>query len=215
MALGIFDARFERSLEVDASLYAIRDYGVLADVDKYRIKMLDYEDLLERQAAVTRDLRRWCNTITPIRWRLADAQARRRVHPYLQGLLPIPKPPCYITTDPEIFQNPTLSLREAIILDAAAGTDESARPWYHDTLGRTFSFSDHPSPRCPYCRMTTHSLQDCPNPHTHCRVAISCIIPTGHHNYRSNCPYANAHITDNNDEEGYVGHQDEEDNGEA
>ena len=63
--------------------------------------------------------------------------------------------------------------------------------------------------------MTNHSLQDCPDPHTRCRVAISCIIPTGHRNYRGNCPYANAHITDNNNEEGYVGHQDEEDNGEA
>ena len=214
-ALGIFDARYTRSLEVDASLYAIRDFGVLADVDKYRIKMLDYEDLLGRQEALTRDLRQWRDTITPIRRRLTEAQARRRVHPYLQGLIPIPKPPRYISTGAKIFQNPTLSLREAIILDAAAGTDEASRPWYHNTFGRTFSFSDHPNPRCPYCRTTNHSFQDCPDPHVRCRVAISCIIPTTHRNYGRNCPYAFNHITDNNDEEGYVGHQDEEDDGEA
>ena len=226
-ALGIFDARYVRSLEVDASLYALCDYGVLADVDKYRIKMLDYEDLLERQEAVTRDLRQWRDAITPIWRRLTDAQARRRVHPYLQGLLPIPKPPRYITTDLEIFQHPTLSLREAVILDAAAGTDEAARPWYHDTLGRAFSFSDHPIPRCPYCRTINHSPQNCPDPHVRCVLAISCIIPTGHRNYSVNCPYSNSHITDNNNEEryipvpdntsteGYVGHQDEEDDGES
>ena len=41
-----------------------------------------------------------------------SVQARRHVHPYLQGLLPIPRPPCYIATDPEIFQNPTLSVTD-------------------------------------------------------------------------------------------------------
>ena len=45
-SLGIFDARYARSLEVDASLYTVCDYRVLANVDKYHIKMLDYEDLL-------------------------------------------------------------------------------------------------------------------------------------------------------------------------
>ena len=56
-SLGIFNARYTRSLEVDASLYAIRDYGVLADVDKYHIQMLDYKDLLARQAQMEKDLR--------------------------------------------------------------------------------------------------------------------------------------------------------------
>ena len=74
-ALGIFDARYAKSLEVDASLYAVRDFGVLADVDKYCIKMLDYEDLLTQQAEVEKDLRRWRNTITPIRQRLVVSQA--------------------------------------------------------------------------------------------------------------------------------------------
>ena len=214
-SLGIFDARYAKSLEVDASLYAVRDYGVLADVDKYRIKMLDYEDLLTRQAQLDKDKQRWRDTITPIRKRLVASQACRRVHPYLQGLLPIPKPPRYITTDAEIHQHPTMSLREAIIIDAAAGIDEAARPWYHGTLGRTFSFSDHPTPRCPYCRTVGHTLQHCPDPHVRCRLAISCIIPTGHRNYGTNCPYANIHLTDNHNEEGYVGHEDEEPNAEA
>ena len=65
-SLGIFDTCYAKSLEVDASLYAIRDFGVLTDVDKYRIKMLDYEDLLKCQAQVDKDLCGWWDTITPI-----------------------------------------------------------------------------------------------------------------------------------------------------
>ena len=66
--------------------------------------------------------------------------------------------------------------------------------------------TDHPTPHCPYCQTTGHSLQDCPDPHIHCRLAISCIIPMAHCNYGGRCPYGNIHLTDNNDEEGYVGH---------
>ena len=33
-ALGIFDTQYTKSLEVDASLYTVQDYGVLADVNK-------------------------------------------------------------------------------------------------------------------------------------------------------------------------------------
>ena len=109
-SLGIFDTHYAKSLEVDASLYAVRNYGVLADVDKYHIKMLDYEDLLECQAAVEKDLCQWRKIITPIRKHLVLSQACQCIHPYLQGLLPIPKPPCYIPTDVEIHQCPTMSL---------------------------------------------------------------------------------------------------------
>ena len=73
-ALRIFDARYARSLEVDTSLYAVRDHGALADVDKYHSHMLDYEDLLLRQAQVEQDLRKWHTAIAPIRWRLEDTQ---------------------------------------------------------------------------------------------------------------------------------------------
>ena len=65
-ALGIFDARYAKSLEVDASLYALRDYRALADVDKYRSHMLDYKDLLLQQAQVERDLCTWRTAIAPI-----------------------------------------------------------------------------------------------------------------------------------------------------
>ena len=108
-----------------------------------------------------------------------------------------------------------MSLQEVILVDAAAGTNEASRPWYHGTLGRTFSFTDHPNPCCPYCRSLGHALQHCPDPHVRCRLAISCIIPTGHRNYGDNCPYIHTHLTDNNDDKGYVGHQDEEGDGEA
>ena len=135
--------------------------------------------------------------------------------PLPPGPTPYPQTSHYITTNTEIHQCPTMSLREAIIIDAAAGVDEAAQPWYHDTFGRTFSFSNHPTLRCPYCQTLGHALQQCPDPHVHCCLAISCIIPTGHQNYGTNCPYIHQHLTDNNNEEGYVGHTDEEDNGEA
>jgi hypothetical protein len=35
-ALGIFDAGYPGAIEVDIALYELRDYGVLADVDRYR-----------------------------------------------------------------------------------------------------------------------------------------------------------------------------------
>ena len=108
-----------------------------------------------------------------------------------------------------------MTLHEAIIADAAAGADKAERPWYHGTFGRTFSFSDPANPRCPYCHAQGHPSQSCPDPHACCCLAISCIIPMGHRNYGVRCPYLHTHITDNNDEEGYVGHTDEEDNREA
>ena len=74
-SLGIFDTHYAKLLEVDASLYAVRDYGVLADVDKYHIKMLDYEDLLAHQAQVDKDLCSWRDTITPIQKCLVSSQA--------------------------------------------------------------------------------------------------------------------------------------------
>ena len=109
-----------------------------------------------------------------------------------------------------------MSLQETILTNAAMGTDETSRPWYHGMLSQTFSFTDHPTPRCPYYRSLRHALQHYPNPHACCRLAISCIIPTEHRNYGTNCPYTNTHLTDNNNNnEGYIGHQDEEGDSEA
>jgi hypothetical protein len=47
-ALGIFDTGYPGAIEVDIALYELRDYGVLADVDRYRAHMLEYEDLLSQ-----------------------------------------------------------------------------------------------------------------------------------------------------------------------
>ena len=128
-ALGIFDACYARVLEVDATLYTVRDYGVFADIDMYHDHMLEYKELTACQAQVDRELCKWHTAITPIRERLTAAQARRRVHPYLHGLLPIPCPPSSITSFGEATLHPTMTIQQAVIDDAAAGTDDALRPW--------------------------------------------------------------------------------------
>lgn len=65
-ALGIFDACYTKITEVDASLYVVHNYRVLANVDKYCALMLDYEDLLAGQAKVAQDLQDWRQQIHPI-----------------------------------------------------------------------------------------------------------------------------------------------------
>ena len=128
-ALGIFDACYARVLEVDAALYAVHDYGVLANVDMYCDRMLEYEELTAHQAQVDQELRKWHTAITPIRKRLTAAQARRRVHPYLHGLLPIPRPPSSITSFREATPHPTMTMQQAVFNNTAAGTDDALHPW--------------------------------------------------------------------------------------
>lgn len=91
--LGIFNACYTKSLEVDASLYAVHDYGSLMDIDKYRTYMLDYEDLLTRQAQIEQDLHKWHTSITPIRQFLESSQIHHCVHPTYKVYSPFPNPP--------------------------------------------------------------------------------------------------------------------------
>jgi hypothetical protein len=84
--------------------------------------------------------------------------------------------------------------------------------------------------RCPYCRKSGHTNMQCTTPHVLCHTTISCIIPSYHSHFGEKCPAANCHMTNNNDEEayhpaeegnpaleeeGYVGHEDEEGDGES
>jgi hypothetical protein len=45
--------------EVDIALYELRDYGVTADVDRYRGHMLEYEALLEEKRLLDKKLTSW------------------------------------------------------------------------------------------------------------------------------------------------------------
>ena len=213
--LGIFDARYNKSRQVDVALYAICDYGLLAEVDKYRSQMLDYEDIVTCHNKVNKDLQDWHARITPTHQCLVTSQARSHVHPYLNKSLPIPAPPSIPHVGDEIMESHFLTMKEALLHDDQAGAIEDDRPWYHNSFGHSFVFTDHPDPFCPYCKNTGHSYWHCPCPHTRCHLTIGCIIPTNHHAYGNNCPYANMHITDNNNKERYVGHVDEDQSGDS
>jgi hypothetical protein len=76
MAFGVYDSHSQLAREVDAALYALNDYGVTADVDRYRGLMLDYKTLLARQRALDQELRGWRNKISTIRSRLERSQSR-------------------------------------------------------------------------------------------------------------------------------------------
>ena len=58
-ALGIFDTCYNKSRQVDAALYTIWDYGILADMDKYKSHMLDYKDIVACCNKVKKDMQEW------------------------------------------------------------------------------------------------------------------------------------------------------------
>jgi hypothetical protein len=117
-ALGVFDARSFLAREVDTALYTLHDYGVTADVDRYRGYMLDYEVLQARQLQLDRDLSRWRDWVGPLRQRLYKAQVKSRIHPYLERQSPIRAPPSYVIANGlNIFLPHTISMDEALAID--------------------------------------------------------------------------------------------------
>jgi hypothetical protein len=118
-ALGVLDLRSLLAREVDAALYALNDYGITADIDRYRGLMLDYETLLARQCTLDQELRGWCNRVSVVQLRLKQSQTRSRLHPYLERQTPIPAPPAYYDrhTREAFDASRTLSMAEALTLD--------------------------------------------------------------------------------------------------
>ena len=81
--LGVFDAQFMGSREVDIAIYMLKDSGMLADVDHYRGVMLDYEDLLQERQRLEYKLSEWHSHSFNICKCLVAAKACSRIHPYL------------------------------------------------------------------------------------------------------------------------------------
>jgi hypothetical protein len=46
-------------VEVDIALFKLRDYGVTADIDRYRGHMLEYKALLEEKRLLEKRLTAW------------------------------------------------------------------------------------------------------------------------------------------------------------
>jgi hypothetical protein len=105
-ALGIFDAGYPGAVEVDIALYELRDYGVTADVDRYRGHMLEYEVLLEEKRLLDKKLRDWRSKSLGPRVCLIKAHARNRLHPYLHQGEPITRPSAYRTQGPFCIPSP-------------------------------------------------------------------------------------------------------------
>jgi hypothetical protein len=91
--------------------------------------MTQYKALLARQILLDQEFYVWRARLMTLCKRPHAAQARSRLHPYLSGQECISAPPGYLgswntaTTNP-----PTLSMDEALAIDAAAGSDEEEWP---------------------------------------------------------------------------------------
>jgi hypothetical protein len=64
--MGIYDAWYLDACEVDIALYALHNYRITADMDRYQGLMLDYKVLQARQQALELDLHKWCNKVGPL-----------------------------------------------------------------------------------------------------------------------------------------------------
>jgi hypothetical protein len=229
--LNIFNSHHLDAQSIDAALYTLDNYGLIADVDRYRSSMTQYKALLSRQTLLDQEFYVWRSKSMTLCKRLHAAQARSCLHPYLSGQECISAPPGYLGSWNTTTTNlPTLSMDEALAIDTAAGSDEEERPWFHDRFGVSYRFRESTYHCCPYCQKSSHTNMQCLTPHALCHTTISCIIPSYHLHFRDNCPAANCHLTDNNnkeayqpaeegnpalEDEGYVSHKDKEGNGKS
>jgi hypothetical protein len=222
-ALGIFDAGYPGAIEVDIALYKLRDYGVLADVDRYRAHMLEYENLLCQRKVLEDKFFKWHSKSTPLRQRLEKAQARSRLHPYMHLGERISAPFSHRTAP--IPEPQTFSMAQCLLIDVESGDNESLRPWFEDRWGVKYTFPDPPLCRCcAYCHAPNHYSASCPRPHSKCHTTIRCLVPRRHATYGGGCHAHHLHLVevplpaDHNpalEDEGYVGHEDEEGDGES
>jgi hypothetical protein len=212
---------------VDTALYMLDDYGLTADINHYRSSMTEYEALLARQSILDQDFYIWRAKSKTLCKHLYAVQARSRLHPYLSGQERLPAPPGYLGPwNMAATAPPTLSIDEALAIDAA-GSDEEEQPWFHKRFGVAYRFRESTYCCCPYCCKSGHTNMQCTTPHACCHTTISCIIPSYHCHFGDSCPTANRHLTDNNNEEayhpaeegnpaiedeGYVSHEDKEGN---
>jgi hypothetical protein len=217
-ALGIFDTGYPGAIEVDIALYELRDYGVLADVDRYRAHMLEYKNLLVQRKILEDKFFKWRSKSTPLCQRLEKAQARSHLHPYLQLGECITCPFHYRTAP--LPEPQTFSMAQCLLIDVESGDRKSLRPWFEDRWGVKYTFPDPPlCCRCAYCHAPNHYSTACPRPHSKCHTTIRCLVPCRHASYGGGCHAHHFHLvevhlpTEHNpalEDEGYVGHEDEE-----
>jgi hypothetical protein len=132
---------------------------------------------------------------------------------------PSPTLPCYRTQEPFVYPPQTFTMSSCLLADARAGEQESQQPWFEERLGVRYLFPDlefrH---RCTYCHGRGHTPLECDRPHAKCHTLPRCLISIRHPRHGGVCPhYYNDPVAINPalEEEGYIGHEDEEGDGES
>jgi hypothetical protein len=181
--------------------------------------MLEYEALLEEKRLLDKKLASWRTRSLGPRVRLIKAQARNRLHPYLYLGEPITRPSQYRSLGSSMTTPQTFTMSSCLSIDAQAGELESQRPWYEARWGVKYRFPDAEfRRRCTYCHGREHTPQECDRPHSKCHTLPRCLIPRRHPYHGDVCPYYHQDPIASNpalEEEGYVGHEDEEGDGES
>jgi hypothetical protein len=181
--------------------------------------MLEYEALLEEKRLLDKKLTSWRTKSLGPRVRLIKAHARNRLHPYLYLGEPITRPSQYRTPGSSIITPQTFTMSSCLSIDAQAGELESQRPWYEERWGVKYRFPDAEfRRRCTYCHGREHAPPECDRPHSKCHTLPRCLIPRRHPYHGDVCPYYHRDPIAPNpalEEEGYVGHEDEEGDGES
>jgi hypothetical protein len=166
---------------------------------------------------------KWRSKSTPLRQRLEKAQACSRLHPYMHLGERISAPFSHCTAP--IPEPQTFSMAQCLLIDIESGDNESLRPWFEDRWGVKYTFPDPPlRRRCAYCHAPNHYSASCPRPHSKCHTTIRCLVPRRHATYGGGCHAHHLHLVEvplpaeHNpalEDEGYVGHEDEEGDGES
>ncbi|KAH9031577.1 hypothetical protein EDB84DRAFT_1438872 [Lactarius hengduanensis] len=178
----------------------LRDPGVVADIDRYRVLWSEKEELQRRERELTDAWDQWRDTSGGVTKRLTMAKARSRLHPYLMGQ-------AHVTT---VRNNNDIAISSGIpisdVIHHRVPTPPYALPYpqLHDgerpsvtrwirTMGQQSHVSEQPTPtpqrpasriKCTKCKIpnVNHIIRDCPlwDACRYCEVQ-------GHKSY--NCAY--------------------------
>jgi hypothetical protein len=185
--LAPFTNAYHFKKEVDITLYAIDDPGLIADVNRHQVLEEEEWQLAHHRRELENDTFDLHQKLQPICQRLCKAQAYPCIHPYLTGKAKVPFPG---SSRPASHHNYPLSMREALTINTtSADVTWLPHPWYHEEVqaGSTPMPLSHRS-ICVYCNDFNHTPAQCPDPHHLCPNRLLCIIPSYHTNFGEHCP---------------------------
>ena len=203
--LTVFRTNHTEHNIIDIGLYNINNFGLVADVDRFRGYEEEEVQLIEHQQRLDRDKLMWGLRMGPICERLIKAKARSCLQPYLidhdarifEPNHAIPHPTDWPVEAGMVSQ--TISIQDTLQL-TEEGHCWLPHPWYHDVAGPGSTTIRHLMVSwCVYCSSRDHSITYCPNPHHLCDSRLSCIVPSYHRNFGVGCPHTHYHHLDMGD----------------